>query len=51
MYLRFDQRSWIGIRFLIQRRQLDGNDNCGQKYQYTPSNASPKSILQAKKLI
>ena len=45
--LRFDQRSRIGIRFAIERRQDDGQGGARQEEQHRPGDARPEPVLRA----
>lgn len=46
MNLRFDQRPWIWIRFLIKCREFCAQNDCWEKQKHTEDNTSPETILQ-----
>lgn len=46
--LRFNQRPWIGIRFLVECRQLGAQNDGWEEQEDTEDNSSPESILKIK---
>lgn len=50
LYLRFDKRSGIRIRLLIQRTQLNAEHYRGYKKYQAPTHTCPKAILWTKNI-